>query len=98
LAGVTFPPEESASLASIVEPVEERPRAAPQVGVSTDTCARMEVAAIDQAIGRAISSALFGLRDSVHIVDTTSDEVEKLVAPRAPTVGLELARGPPGRV
>jgi hypothetical protein len=58
----------------------------------------MAVTTIDDAIGRAISAGLFGLRDSVHIVDTTSGEVEKLVAPRASTVGLELARGPPGRV
>lgn len=31
-----------------------------------------------------ISGALFGLRGSVHIVDTTCKEVEKRVAPRAP--------------
>jgi hypothetical protein len=31
---------------------------------------------------------VFGLRDWVHIVDTTPEEVEKRVAPRAPTLEL----------
>jgi hypothetical protein len=63
LAGVTFPPEEKTSTASFADLLDERKRA--------------EITAIDQAIGRAIAirgcAAVFGERDSVHIVDTTSE-------------------------
>lgn len=55
----------------------------------------MAVASIDQAIGRAISSALFGLRGSVHIVDTTSERWKSSSRLGRRPLGSSLLEGPP---